>query len=327
MTSSARTAIVSCMRNEGMFALEWLAHHLACGFERIFVYTNDCLDGSDLLLARLARLGWLHHIDHRPPEGASPQNHATALAMADPRVQAQDWLLHIDADEFLYLDPPRESIGALLAQVGGDADIVIFLWKLFGDNGIARWQGGSVLQQFTRSQGVPMRRTVHHKSMFRPQKFEVCANHMPRRPRQAEVRLVNSRGDRLDPASVFRETKSRYKVPFRHQVFDNACLHHYAVKSPDLFLMKNDRGDGHGSSHSLYHLNSDLHRRYNRNEVEDRAILRFWPRIAALMAEMRADPEVARLERACLDWYLARRERVLTPEQVRAWTSTEALMP
>lgn len=318
---SPRIALVSCMRNEGPFILEWLAHHRACGFGPILVYTNDCTDGSDRLLARLDAMGLLHHTDHRPPPGASPQNHATALAMADARVQAADWLLHSDVDEFVHLDTPQGRIEELIEMLGDDADIIILLWKLFGSNGLQEWRGGDVLPQFTRAQDRPLRRAVHHKSLFRPRHFAVCANHMPRQPLIDEVRLVNTLGQRLDPWAVREPQKSRYGVPFRHLTFANACLNHYAVKTPDLFLMKNDRGDGHGTRHANYHLNSRLHRRYDRNEAEDRAILRFWPRIAALMAEMRADPQVAQLEQACRDWHAARRAAVLTPARIAAWTA------
>lgn len=310
------------MRNEGMFVVEWLAHHLVCGFDGIFVYTNDCLDGSDLLLARLQELGFLTHVDHRPPEGASPQIHAMALAMRDPRVRAHEWLLHIDADEFLHLDEGINGIGGLLERIGGEADVIIFLWKLFGSNGLERWEGGNVLESFTRSQGRPMRKTVNHKSMFRIACFGRCTDHMPKGPLVDEIRLVNTVGTRLDPQAIKHPRKSRFKISFRNQVFTNACLYHYAVKTPDLFLMKNDRGDGHGHTHARYHINSRLHRRYDRNEVKDRSILRLWPRVEAKMAQIREDAEVRRLEAACHAWYRARREKVLTPEQVAAWTQT-----
>ena len=39
-----RRAIVSAMRNEGLWLLEWLAYHKAIGFDPIFVATNDCTD-------------------------------------------------------------------------------------------------------------------------------------------------------------------------------------------------------------------------------------------------------------------------------------------
>ena len=45
----AEKVIVACMRDEALFVVEWVAHHLAVGFDRIIVYTNDCSDGTDRL--------------------------------------------------------------------------------------------------------------------------------------------------------------------------------------------------------------------------------------------------------------------------------------
>ncbi len=317
-----RAALICCMRNEGMFVVEWVAHHRAAGFDPITVYTNNCTDGSDRLLARLQDLGVLRHVDHQPPQGTSPQLNATRLALADPLIRSAEWLLHIDADEFLDVSIGDGTVDELLDSVGENADVIALLWKLFGDNGLREWNGGSVMQQFTRSQGQPMRRTVNHKSIFRPKLFGRCTDHMPKDPLVAEFRVVNSAGQMMPNASVRKPSKSRYKAKFHQLTFANACLNHYAVKSPDLFLMKNDRGDGHGAQHSRYRLNSRLHRRYNRNEIEDRAILRHWPRVVSLMEEMRSDPLVRKFEAQALETYLARRAQVLTPEQIARWTAT-----
>lgn len=59
-TSAARpregaTCIVSTMKNEGPFILEWIAHHRAIGVDDFLIYTNDCTDGTDRLLDALAR--------------------------------------------------------------------------------------------------------------------------------------------------------------------------------------------------------------------------------------------------------------------------------
>ena len=48
-----KVALVSCMRNEGLFVLEWVAYHALLGFDDILVFTNSCTSGSELFL-RLA---------------------------------------------------------------------------------------------------------------------------------------------------------------------------------------------------------------------------------------------------------------------------------
>jgi hypothetical protein len=51
--SAGRTAIVTTMKNEGPFILEWLAYHRAIGVEDFLIYTNDCSDGTDTMLELL----------------------------------------------------------------------------------------------------------------------------------------------------------------------------------------------------------------------------------------------------------------------------------
>jgi len=97
-------------------------------------------------------------------------------------------------------------------------------------------------------------------------------------------------------------------------------LNHYAVKSRDVFLMKNDRGDGQGKLSRKYHLGSRWHLRANRNDAEDRSILRHWPGVAAMLRAWRADPEIGAAERACIDWFAARKAAILTEATRAAWT-------
>ena len=52
--AKAEKIIVACMRNEALFLVEWVAHHLAVGFDRIIVFTNDCDDGTDVMLQAMS---------------------------------------------------------------------------------------------------------------------------------------------------------------------------------------------------------------------------------------------------------------------------------
>jgi hypothetical protein len=39
---------------------------------------------------------------------------------------------------------------------------------------------------------------------------------------------------------------------------------------------------------------------------------------------LRAIPQIATAERACQDWFTARREAILTPDQIRHWSKPHA---
>lgn len=61
-----RALIVTCMRDEGPFILEWLAHHKSIGFTDFLIYSNDCEDGTDQILDRLHEMREITHIPNPP---------------------------------------------------------------------------------------------------------------------------------------------------------------------------------------------------------------------------------------------------------------------
>jgi hypothetical protein len=61
---------VTCMRNEGPYCVEWIAHHRAAGFTKFLIYTHDCTDGTDALLDLLPDVT---HVSFTVVEGKSSQ--------------------------------------------------------------------------------------------------------------------------------------------------------------------------------------------------------------------------------------------------------------
>ena len=88
------SGLVSCMRNEAPFLLEWVAYHSVLGFDRIFVYTNACTDGTDMMLERLQQMGVLTHMHNPMSEGLGPQESAMQHFLSLDDVQKLDWVLH-----------------------------------------------------------------------------------------------------------------------------------------------------------------------------------------------------------------------------------------
>jgi len=54
--------ILTTLKNEGAFLLDWVAYNLALGFDHFLIFTNDCSDGTDEMAQRLAELGLATHI-------------------------------------------------------------------------------------------------------------------------------------------------------------------------------------------------------------------------------------------------------------------------
>jgi len=302
--------------------LEWLAYHLCIGFDRAVICTNDCTDGSGALLDVLADRGLVTHLRHHPDEGQAPQDSGIAVALEALEGSDTDWVLFIDADEFLNIQSGDGMIADLLAQAG-EADVIALAWRFFGSSGLPDWSGGLIMEQFTMAEDTPDEDHINFKSMFRRAAFAHSHDHMPQQPRVTCLRVVSAAGEDLPNRPLLSARKYRKYQPLDRSIrWDVAQLNHYAVKSDDLFLMKNDRGDGQNGRNTgkRYHLNWKWHRAANRNQVSDRSILRHMPAVQARLAEWRTDREIAVAETACADWFVAEKQRILTPENRAAWT-------
>ena len=98
-------ALMSCMRNEGIHILEWLAYHRIIGFGPILICSNDCDDGSDRLLDTLAAHGQSTTLPNPVPPGRPRRTSGIARVLAHLADSPADWLAHLDSDEFLNIAP------------------------------------------------------------------------------------------------------------------------------------------------------------------------------------------------------------------------------
>lgn len=295
-------ALVSCMRDEGLFIVEWVAFHQVIGFDRIVICSNDCSDGSDVLLDRLAAAGVLTHLRNAVPAGGRPQEAGLALAFAHLAETDAEWLCHIDADEFLNIGLGAGRVADLLA-VAGKGDVIALPWRLFGDSGHQEWPGAT-LPHFLRCEIAPDPDTVSHKSIYRFRRFDGATDHMPVRPRIAHPVVLNAAGFALHGGTVMDGHHIRFHPADRVWRPRKACINHYAVRSADCFALRDQRGRGwHADQGGKYALDGHWHRRANRNEGSNRSIMRHWPATLNRMAALRALPGVAAAEAVCTAWF------------------------
>lgn len=314
-------ALVSCMRNEGIHILEWLAYHRVIGLGPVVICTNDCEDGSDALLDLLHAAGEVTHLPNPLAPGTPPQAAGIARALDHLAGTDADWLAHLDSDEFLNITPGAGPVQDLIARAE-DAHVIALPWRMFGDNGHRDWPG-ETLPAFTACEPAPDPATVKFKSLFRHRDFASASDHMPTQPRVETPLAVNAAGEPLSSAPLFGKPVSRYQ-PIETAMRGGAVVNHYATRSTDVFLLKNDRGRGMGPPSDKYHLGSKWHRIANRNEVQDRSILARWPEVAAELARLRAVPGIAEAETSCCDWFAAAKSKRLTPDNLARWTKKAA---
>lgn len=294
----AQRLMVTAMRNEGAFIPEWIAWHRRIGFTHFLVYTNDCEDGTDRILDRLAESGLVTHRPN-PPEGKKTvQWQALTRARHEPVLMAAEWVMVADIDEFLVIHAGEGRLDDLMAAMP-EAGAFAIDWRMFGSGGRVDFQPGLVGEQFTRAAPdvlVWPWRAVQFKTLFRNENLRQLGVHRPKFD-GADPVWSDGNGARIRPpaGTVLTHAGPRYGL---------AQVNHYALGSVEDFLVKADRGRPNRADLPI-RLDYWLER--NFDAVEDLALARHAPALAVEVAALLADPLLAELHRQAEDW---RRQRI-----------------
>ena len=288
-----RCAIVTTMKNEGPFILEWLAYHRAIGFDDIIVYTNDCTDGTDTMLQMLERKGIVQWRENRFREmDLKPQHAALQSAEDEPVIKDAKWVTCIDVDEFVNIKVGDGTLNDLFAAVP-DANMISMTWRLFGNGDVDDFVDKPITEQFLYC-APEFSRKPHQawgfKTLFRNiGLFKKLGVHRPKglNPQLWEdINWVNGSGVPL-PREMYR---NGWRSTTETYGYDLVQLNHYAVRSAESFLVKRDRG-------RVNHVDRDQGLAYwfrmNNNYEEDRSILPRLGQMKAELASLMADPEIA----------------------------------
>jgi Glycosyl transferase family 2 len=308
------TAVLT-VRNEGAFLLEWFAHHRACGITDFLVFSNDCDDGTDAMLDRLADLGWLTHVPNPGPHPEGPQWSALKQADRHPLVQRADWVMVLDVDEFINVHVGNRTIPALLAHLP-EATAITLTWRLFGNAGVVRYEDRPVTETFLRAAPAVLHwpwRAQHFKTLVRRDgSYGKLGVHRPRSPvadRMAGQRWYDGSGRTL-PAAFHR---GRVFSDLGRDHYGLVQLNHYPLGAVQSFVLKRDRGRANRSNSA-----QDAGYWVERNFVaaEDRSIL-------ALDSQperqgLHNDPVLGPLHRAAVAWRHARFQILMRED---AWRS------
>ena len=288
-----RTVIVTTMKNEGPFILEWIAYHRAIGVDDFLVYTNDCTDGTDALHALLAAKGVVQHRDNPYRSmGLPPQHAALQAAEAEEAVRGADWILCMDVDEFVCVKLGQGRLDDLYAAAG-EANMISLTWRLFGNAEVHRFEDRFVTEQFTRCAPELIRKPHHawgFKTLFRNiGLYRKLGVHRPKGLKPDlwdQIRWLNGSGQPMPKAML----RNGWRSSLATYGYDWVSLNHYAVRSAESFLVKRDRG-------RVNHVDRDQGLNYwfrmNHNAEEDLAIARMIPAARAEFARLTADPEIA----------------------------------
>jgi hypothetical protein len=307
--------LVTTIRNEGPYLLEFLAYHRSIGFEHVFIYTTDNFDDSTPLLEALAGRGVITLVHNQAGLHTGPRSkmHAHALSLL-PHILDFRWAALIDVDEFVAFDTRRfNNINDALAwHETQPVDAVALCSQSFIARPGDKCHEVSTLERFLRREpGV----SPQVKTIFRPAKYWNARAHYPHsslgmpttyRTESGALHYHPGMADR-DPALAARPTA------------DLLWINRYATRTAPELLWKMSRGQPdlkNAAAPMPLDKARGLCDRWvkaasRKDLVEDRRILACADSLQAELASLRALPGVAEAEVRVREIYDERLPRMI----------------
>jgi hypothetical protein len=298
----SKKIIVTSVKNEAPFILEWVAYHRAIGFDRIIVCSNDCSDGTDGILQALAANDVILHISHTVSVGVSPQLQAARLIMEENWIRDGDWVIWLDADEFLNVRTGARDVDALIDTIGTRKGMLIN-WRLFGDGGQVPFRGRLIAPEFSNCNKRHSEANRCIKTFFRVGNgitgFQQQGVHRPKTDGSAGLMrtdFLNGKGAPLADGYAKHsrwlsgDDRGKDSSVLQDEIgFEFAQINHYMARTPEMFWLKQSRGrgwavvpaDGKNDRHTF-----DLYQKINTNQVIDQSILHWQPATNAELKQL-----------------------------------------
>lgn len=271
----AKSAVCLIVKNEGPYLMEWVAYYRCLGFDQVVVYNNCSTDDSSALLSRMARAGLITYKFWSKGASESPQ--ISAYRDCLHWIQAE-WLLFVDADEFLVLHK-HNNINEFLKNFDDRPEVTTigFNWRIFGDSGMAAPDGRLIIERFTRAADYDFPINYHLKSFTRVRALGRIIN----------MHITETTGEKVYPSGA-PLNMSNWGISDETE-FSLAQVNHYYTKTYEEYKVKKARGNADLTDNDEQKYNTYHDRAFhgsNRNEALDETAVRYLPAVRAEIASM-----------------------------------------
>jgi hypothetical protein len=234
---------------------EWAAHHLLLGFSAICIFDHKSNPPIAPLFSNFDGRVKVIRVEYDNPVKLLLMNMAVNIA----KQNAFDWMLYLDADEFLILNS-FIGVKKMLTEFKYAHSLSIN-WLMFGTNNHVKEPAGLILNNYTKSQVIP---DPHVKTFVRPNEVINASN-----PHWFNI---------YNPSRMISITKKIMQntpgVGYAHNPCNveynkiHAYIAHYIFQSEETYLNRKvllAADDGTGCRNK----DPELHKKYNDVENND----------------------------------------------------------
>lgn len=306
----ARHHLMTSVKNEAVYLIEWIAHHKAVGFDQIFVTANNCSDGTMKVLRKLKQHDFIQFAENKCPPDKIPQHEGYKLLRERFDVDACDWLMIMDVDEFLHVEAGDGLVGDLTDQGGDDVDIIALNALTFG-TGPDPENAAPVTERFQYRLPEKHAHNCSIKSITRnPSRFLSAHNHhLMKLDPPAPLTVMRGDGTQF---VIPAEMKKLWSI-LRHAPLDDvghtlAHYNHYSIKSIAEYGLRQQRGNGAeplGSTPKQRYSDMYFLKRADA-DIHDVRIEKYAPKKREWMSAMLAIPAIKEVQDEVEKKFLAR---------------------
>lgn len=265
--------VITSMRNEAEYILEWVAWNIHIGFDKIIIFTNNNDDNSIDILKKLKKTGYVDYFELSPPPNSRPQMYAFNKGLEWCHENKPSWVMCIDADEYLFLKN-NKNISDYLNSMPEDTDAIAFNWKIFGSGDIKDKGIGTTIERFLMRANDSYPIHSQFKSIFRYHEDIVRFHHRAFYKRGIEnTKYLYSDGKEL----TNNAKKAGFSKSDNYITFRDAQLNHYTTRSLAELHMKMQRGNGFDPTLEKNPRVIEYKRKFDKNHVYEANILNHLP--------------------------------------------------
>ncbi len=240
-------AVCAIAKDEGPYFKEWIEWHLKMGVEKFYIYDNESTDDTQKILKPYIESGIVEY-NYFP--GYRKQLAAYDDCISRHRFDSR-WIAFIDLDEFIV--PLKDTNITSFLKRFEDRPAVEINWLVYGSGGAKHKQPGGMMERFKHHSKPDHILNRHVKSIVDPRRvFCMIGCH--------EAARISGKGADSHGNSITRNFRDR--VPQQ----DVIRVNHYAVRSFQEFLEKQNRGRASGRKRTV---SREYFDQYDLNDIED----------------------------------------------------------